>query len=650
MSESVKKSKAFRGSETWINELQMQAKMYLHMSITCAIIQLTILSVWLYFSTDRYHLYILRKWFETILFSFLLPNSNFQLLQPDGEAWNTTYATAYPILKNWLKQNLFIPVSIKFLITSVVYLAIPFLINYFKKRDAEQVADKWLSGSKLLTEKEFVNQFSGEETDLPLSNTIKLPTHYETHHILSIGKTGSGKTITMNRTIERLKERENKAILVDVKGDYLSKFYNPECDYIFNIIDERSLKWNLFNEIKHPEEITAIAYSLIPDIKNVDGFWNNAAREVFKSILFNLWYSQNKTNRAIWDAISQECKDITEMLSTTPGGRGGWTFIQDGSGKQALSVHAVLMEYTSFFEIMPDTDNSFSISNWLRDDKPGFIFITNYQLLKDTLRPILSLFIDLASKRLLDMPESYNRRIFFLLDEFAQLQKLTSIVDLLTLSRSKGGSAWLAVQDIGAIEKKYEKEIRQTIINSCSTQLLYGVVDPDTQQFASNLIGDTKVSHVEETQSMGVEDNRDGISLSRKDKIEKLLLPADFTNLKQTYDKKLKSMECEFYLNLSGHHTTKTSITSKKYDNKNDAFVRRADFNFEEIFKREEIIREIRNAKEKAQADKKGTAKGDKGKDTLKQQLRNQLSQKQQEQTQQTQERVTGAEAEHDNF
>lgn len=628
-----KKSKAFRGSETFINDLQMQGKMFLHVFIPCLAIQIALLGTWLYFSVEKYQLYILRKWIETLLFSSFLPDSQFKLLQPDGEAWHTTFSTAYPVLTTWVNQHLFRPVLIKFIITSSVYLTIPFTLKYFKKRDEEQVADTWISGAKLLSEKEFIKQFdSDSDTDLPLSNTIKLPTHLETHHILSIGKTGSGKTITINRAIERLKERGSKGIIFDVKGDYLSKFYDPEYDHIFNIIDERSLKWNLFNEITYPEEITAIAYSLIPEVKNVDQFWNNAAREVFKSILFNLYFSNKKTNQAIWQAVSQECKDITEMLKDTPGARAGFTFIQDGSGKQALSVHAVLMEFTSFFECMPDSDNPFSISDWLRDDRPGFIFITNYQLLKDTLRPILSLFIDLASKRLLDMDESYDRRIFFILDEFAQLQKLTSIVDLLTLSRSKGGSTWLAVQDIGAVEKKYEKEIRQTIINSCSTQLLYGVVDPDTQQFASNLIGETKYSQVEETQSMGVEDNRDGISLARREKTEKLLLPPDFSNLKQTFNKELKSMQCEFYLNMAGHHTSKTSIDSKTYTNINDAFARRPDFNFESIFKREALIRQIRDEKEKVQVEDKKRGKGDK--DTLKQDLKDRLNQKQQAQEQ----------------
>ena len=49
------------------------------------------------------------------------------------------------------------------------------------------------------------------------------------------------------------------------------------------------------------------------------------------------------------------------------------------------------------------------------------IFITNYADVKDTLKPILSLFIDLMGRKLLSMADSTQRRVFFLVDEFGTL-------------------------------------------------------------------------------------------------------------------------------------------------------------------------------------------------------------------------------------
>jgi type IV secretory pathway TraG/TraD family ATPase VirD4 len=91
---------------------------------------------------------------------------------------------------------------------------------------------------------------------------------------------------------------------------------------------------------------------------------------------------------------------------------------------------ATLMQYASAFEFMSKTGD-FSLTDWLRTDKPGFIFVTNQSDVKDTLKPMLSLFIDLLSKKLLAFPDDLSRRLFFLLDEFGTLQRLSSIKDLL---------------------------------------------------------------------------------------------------------------------------------------------------------------------------------------------------------------------------
>ena len=72
-----------------------------------------------------------------------------------------------------------------------------------------------------------------------------------------------------------------------------------------------------------------------------------------------------------------------------------------------------MMQYTSAFEYMSQGESGFSITDWLSDDKPGFIFVTNQSDVKDTLKPILSLFIDFLGKKLLSLPDDLQRRVFF---------------------------------------------------------------------------------------------------------------------------------------------------------------------------------------------------------------------------------------------
>lgn len=86
-------------------------------------------------------------------------------------------------------------------------------------------------------------------------------------------------------TIEVISE----GLIYDFKGDYVSRFYEPKRDILFNPLDCRSAGWNLFSDIKTKLDINVMASSLIPPVYTGDTFWNDAARGVFSGILHYLW-------------------------------------------------------------------------------------------------------------------------------------------------------------------------------------------------------------------------------------------------------------------------------------------------------------------------------------------------------------------------
>lgn len=225
-----------------------------------------------------------------------------------------------------------------------------------------------------------------------------------------------------------------------------------------------------------------------------------------------------------------------------------------------------------YFEFMASADGDFSVKKWLENERPGFIFVTNYSDIKDTLKPILSLFIDLLGRKLLSLRDDYKRRIFFMLDEFGTLQRLSTIVELLTLSRSKGGSCWIGIQDIGQLDKIYTEKLRQAIVNACSGNLIFAVSDPVTARFLADKIGEIEYAETEETHhSMGTENKRDGISLMRRKRTEKLVLPSDIENL--------KDLEC--FLKLPNYDLTKIKLEYKRFEDIHEPFIIRQDLKLE---------------------------------------------------------------------
>ena len=190
-----------------------------------------------------------------------------------------------------------------------------------------------------------------------------------------------------------------------------------------------------------------------------------------------------------------------------------------------------MMQYTAAFEYMAKDEGTFSVTDWLSNEKPGFIFVTNQSDLKDTLKPILSLFIDFLGKKLLSLPDDLLRRVFFLLDEFGTLQRLSSIKELLIASRSKGGSCWIGIQDIGQLNRLYTQDVADTIVNACGSSVMFAVSDPRTAKYLVDKIGDTEIMEAEETYSMGVANYRDGVSLTQRRKRQRLILDSELMNL-----------------------------------------------------------------------------------------------------------------------
>jgi len=320
-----------------------------------------------------------------------------------------------------------------------------------------------------------------------------------------------------------------RAVIYDFKGEYVEKFFEPSRDYILNPLDQRGADWNIFNDVSSLPDLSAITGSLIPPSSGEERFWNTAADAVLRGIMAALWVQGKRTNRDLWQAVTLPIEAMAELLKTTEAGAAGHSYIQDASSKQASSVIAVLMSYVSWLEFA-GAGGTFSVRQWLADDSDSFLFLTGRPEVENTLRPYTSLFIDLLGKRFLSLPDG-QPPIYFILDEFGNMQKLPTVKRLLTAGGSKGATVIIGIQDFAAIEKIYGREDAKTIYNSCGTNLILNVGDPATAKTFSERFGQRQYWDTSETISMGPSDNRDGLNLVRQKHLEDLILPSEILNL-----------------------------------------------------------------------------------------------------------------------
>lgn len=552
-----RKNSTFHGYETAKTSAWMTVKMHLQIFIFILFLHAAISIGWTSYS----------NWTDIVWFKDYVRHSTGLFSMPD-----TNYLSLY--LKAFARESYELAISIW-----PIWIAYPIILGFFARRAKKQGGIHHIRGAKLLEEKEIVRGIKREKwhRDSRIRiGSVPIPKKEEVKHWFIVGRPGVGKTVAISSAIEQLMASGARGVIYDFKGDYASRFYRPDRDLIFNPLDARSIQWNILDEAKTIMDVGGISACLIPEGVGESVFWNAGARDIFNAILHYCLANGKRTNRDIWETACLPLDGLAEILKNTPRGARGYALIQQ-KDKMAGNFRTNMMVYVGGLEYMSESAGGFTIRKWVDTDRQGFIFVTNYSKIKDVLRPLLSLFIDLLSRELLSLRDNYDRRVFFMLDEFGTLQNLNSITGLLTQSRSKGGSVWIGIQDQGQIEKIYGKEGRQSIVSSCGGNLIFSVADPDTSEYLSKKIGDCEFYETETSHSMGPGDDRDGLSLAKRRQTGRLILPSQIQNLK----------DLNFYLKVPGLDVAQTRLQYKKYEDVNEPFILREGLDMSEIFKKQ---------------------------------------------------------------
>jgi len=100
------------------------------------------------------------------------------------------------------------------------------------------------------------------------------------------------------------------------------------------------------------------------------------------------------------------------------------------------------------------------------------------------------------------LSESRSRRIWLMLDEFAQMGKLEGFQQFLEVGRSRGIRCVLGLQDLEQLSDLYGQEALKTWLNTIETKIICRMnAGPSANFIAKDLIGEQEVSWEEESLS-----------------------------------------------------------------------------------------------------------------------------------------------------
>jgi energy-coupling factor transporter ATP-binding protein EcfA2 len=371
-----------------------------------------------------------------------------------------------------------------------------------RRKQDERLADRVMRGTRVVSEATLA-EMTAEENNAPRLQfgSVVLPEGLAARHVALIGSTGGGKTTLLRLQLDVIEARGEAALVYDTSGEFVANYYNPaRGDIILDPFDQRGAFWSPFAEIIHPADAARVAQFLINETGDEQrDIWLETSRNLISNIMRNLWREGRGTLQALLNALqSMPRQELEHWLANTSSAR---TFEKDAD-RATASVLFMLVKAVNmlmFLRTAPrDGEAAFSISKFFKgiDQHKGrksWIFVPRREDFFEAMKPLMALWLECAASAMLGLSASPNRRVWFLLDELADLPRVENLERLLPQGRKFGACVILSFQTIGQMRGHYGPDGAEALLGCCNTKLFLQMSDHASQEWASATIGSVEV-------------------------------------------------------------------------------------------------------------------------------------------------------------
>ncbi|MCR9819775.1 type IV conjugative transfer system coupling protein TraD [Vibrio parahaemolyticus] len=437
-------------------------------------------------------------------------------------------------------QALFIGVLVYVIASTVLFVLIN---NWFKKKGQEQSEDNHIRGFQLAEPKEVTAELKKKKKLSPfaLDGHKLFVSQFEVKHLLIDGTTGAGKSVAIRKLLRWIRERGDKAIIYDKGCDFVSKFYDPHKDVILNPFDERCAAWDIWSDAKDAPEFESLAAALIPQHGEGDPFWVDSARTIFSATAYQMMLDDKhecSIENLLHIILTSELSTLGEHLKGTEAS----SLVSKSIEKTAISIKSVLATYIKSLRYLHGLDEKdaqgnrkrapFSITDWVQDEsQQGFLFLSSNARQHTALRPLISMWLAIASNAILGMEPDEDRRIWVIIDEMPTLHKLPELTHIISEVRKFGGCYLLGLQSYAQLETTYGRNAARVIFDLLNTRFFFRAPSKAMATVASDDLGEQEIDISRENISYGANALRDGVSLGHQNKTRPVVSPAEIQGL-----------------------------------------------------------------------------------------------------------------------
>jgi hypothetical protein len=369
---------------------------------------------------------------------------------------------------------------------------------------------------------------------------VAVPAQDETKHFKLIGTTGTGKSTAIQEILAGALARGDRAVIADPDAGYLQRFYRPDRgDVVLNPFDERSVKWDLFAELKSAHDVEQLARSLIPDHEGQDRSWRGYARTFFTAVTRQAHEAGIKDVEELYRLlVVADTGELRGLVRGTP----AQPFLEEHNSRMFDSIRSVTSSAVGALEYVgQQSAQGFSVREWVNEKTPGVLFIPYKAGQIAALRSSISAWMRLAIFEALDQDEQRgeghrdpNGRLWFVVDELDALGQIDGLKDALARLRKFGGRCILGFQSIAQVSSTYGHGDAHTIVENCGNTLILRCSASEgggTARFASQLIGEREVLHTTVSKSRRQSEILGSITHSEHLSVEPAVLPSQVEQL-----------------------------------------------------------------------------------------------------------------------
>ena len=446
--------------------------------------------------------------------------------------WNFRYVKDYILRQDPVAQKAAKELDMFWIHGLWISLILAFLVMCSVSIIHKKIGQKLTENKELISGHDFVDSKGLKKliktpSDITIAN-VPYPKGAEMRHTFITGTTGCGKTNAIIEILDQVQERGDRAIIVDTVGTYVNRYYNKERgDIILNPLDPRFVSWSFFEECKDNEILRNVASCLIEKGDTNEQFWENAGKIVFTETAIKARNEKKTLKEFLELLVIAPLKEAEEYLKNTLGSN----FVDREADKMAISIRATLVNAIYAFKILKDSkENNFSIQNWINSEQKNFLFLSCSPKERNTVTPLITAWLSIASDFLMQGAESDNRTWFFI-DELHNLKKLPKLDLALAEIRKFGGCYVMGTQLISQLEKIYGRELTRTITGLCGTKIVMNVPEPITAKYMADFLGEKEEITSLETLSYGANTMRDGANISQRYAKENVVSGAQIMDL-----------------------------------------------------------------------------------------------------------------------